>query len=167
MRISSDNSINVNDAQNNVPSLAEVPGPVRGAGPSAQNQYSMIGKSIQVKGEIVSSDPVYIYGRIEGSIDAEGNRVTVGKEGTVKANVNAREVVIMGDLCGNVDAEYRVEIRGDGSVLGDLATHRLFIEDGAVLRGRIDVSKPSEEQEPNAGEQVQAPVGLGEATSAA
>jgi cytoskeletal protein CcmA (bactofilin family) len=126
----------------------------------------MIGKSIKIKGQIQSSDPIYIYGRVEGSISAPGHRVTVGNEGTVKAGISAREVVIMGDVLGNVEGEYRVEIRGEGALTGDLATHRLFIEDGAVLRGKVDVSKPTEAQEPQA-EAIQPALELGEATSAA
>lgn len=155
-------------SQTPMPSLAELPGTAsRAAASSNQNQYSMIGKSIQIKGELVSSDPVYVYGRVEGSITAEDHRVTVGKEGAVKAAISAREVVIMGDVCGNVDAAYRVEIRGEGSLLGDLATHRLFIEDGAVLKGAVDVSKPTEEQAPEVVEEQHSVLELGEATSAA
>jgi cytoskeletal protein CcmA (bactofilin family) len=107
------------------------------------NQYSMIGKSIKIKGEILASDPVYVYGSVEGSITAPAHRVTVGKEGTVKANIRAREVVIMGDVCGNLDCKERVEIRSDGSLMGDLSTSRIFIEEGAVLSGSIDVHKPN------------------------
>ena len=110
---------------------------------SGTNQYSMIGQSIVIKGEITASDPVYVYGTVEGLINAPAHRVTVGKEGRVKADISAREVVIMGDVCGNLDAQERVEIRCDGSLMGDLSTSRIFIEEGAVLSGKIDVHKPS------------------------
>ncbi len=120
---------------------------------SAANQYSMIGKSISIKGEITASDPVYVYGSVEGSIHAPAHRVTVGKEGTVKADIHAREVVIMGDVCGNLDCRERVEIRSDGSLLGDLSTSRIFIEEGAVLSGKIDVHKPSKKEKPEAREE--------------
>ena len=114
----------------------------------SQGQYTMIGKSIRIKGEIVASDPVYIYGSVEGSISAPAHRVTVGKEGTVKAGITAREVVIMGDVCGNLKSEERIEIRNEGSLMGDLATTRLCIEEGAVLQGSIDVHKPTEKAKP-------------------
>ena len=104
-----------------------------------QTQYTMIGKSIRIKGEINASDPIYIYGSVEGTIDASAHRVTVGKEGTVKADINAREVVIMGDVCGKVHSDERVEIRSEGSLLGNLSTKRLCVEEGAVLQGTIDV----------------------------
>lgn len=120
---------------------------------SAANQYSMIGKSIRIKGEIVAADPVYIYGSVEGSIQAPAHRVTVGKEGAVKADIRAREVVIMGDVCGNLEARERVEIRADGSLMGDLSTSRIFIEEGAVLSGSIDVHKPSKKEKAEAREE--------------
>lgn len=104
-----------------------------------QTQYTMIGKSIRIKGEINASDPIYIYGSVEGTIDASAHRVTVGKEGAVKADINAREVVIMGDVCGKVHSDERVEIRSEGSLLGNLSTKRLCVEEGAVLQGTIDV----------------------------
>jgi cytoskeletal protein CcmA (bactofilin family) len=109
---------------------------------SGANQYSMIGQSITIKGEIIASDPVYVYGSVEGSIHAPEHRVTIGKEGRVKADINAREVVIMGDVCGNLEGGERVEIRSDGSLMGNLATRRIYIEEGAVLSGVIDVHKP-------------------------
>jgi cytoskeletal protein CcmA (bactofilin family) len=136
-------------------SLAEMPtpGPVNS---SAGNQYSMIGKSIVIKGEIVASDPIYVYGSVEGSINAPAHRVTIGKEGRVKADIHAREVVIMGEVCGNLESRERVEIRSDGSLLGDLSTSRIYIEEGAVLSGSIEVHKPSKKEKAEAREE-QAP----------
>jgi cytoskeletal protein CcmA (bactofilin family) len=115
---------------------------------TTQSQYTMIGKSIRIKGEIAASDPLYIYGSVEGSISAPAHRVTIGKEGTVKADITAREVVIMGDVCGKLHSDERVEIRGEGSLLGDLATKRLCVEEGAVLQGTIDVHIPVEKAKP-------------------
>ncbi len=135
---------NANSVQAPASSLAEMPNS------SAANQYSMIGKSIRIKGEISSSDPVYVYGTVEGSINAPEHRVTIGKEGRVKADIHAREVVIMGEVCGNLDGRERVEIRSDGSLLGDLSTSRVFIEEGAVLSGSIDVHKPSKKEKAEA-----------------
>jgi len=115
---------------------------------TSQNQYTMIGKSIRIKGEIAASDPIYIYGSVEGSIIASAHRVTVGKEGTVKADIAAREVVIMGDVCGKVQSDERIEIRSEGSLLGNLSTTRLCVEEGAVLQGTIDVHMPVEKAKP-------------------
>ena len=115
---------------------------------TTQNQYTMIGKSIRIKGEIAATDPIYIYGSVEGSISAPAHRVTIGKEGTVKADITAREVVIMGDVCGKLHSDERVEIRSEGSLLGNLATKRLCVEEGAVLQGTIDVHIPAEKAKP-------------------
>jgi cytoskeletal protein CcmA (bactofilin family) len=117
---------------------------------TSQNQYTMIGKSIRIKGEIAASDPIYIYGSVEGSISASAHRVTIGKEGTVKADIAAREVVIMGDVCGKVQGDERIEIRSEGSLLGNLSTKRLCVEEGAVLQGTIDVHMPAEKAKPAA-----------------
>ncbi len=106
----------------------------------------MIGKSIVIKGEIVASDPVYVYGSVEGLITAPAHRVTIGKEGRVKADISSREIVIMGDVCGNLEGGERVEIRSDGSLMGNVATRRIYIEDGAVLSGVIDVHRPSKKE---------------------
>jgi cytoskeletal protein CcmA (bactofilin family) len=129
-----------------------------------QNQHSMIGKSIVIKGEIAASDPVYIYGRVEGSISAPAQRITVGKEGNVHADITAREVVVMGDVSGNLEGSYRVEIRSDGSVTGNLATHRVCIEEGAVLKGSIDIRKDTETEKAEAPEESASPIDSAEAS---
>jgi len=131
------------------PSVVEMPGsPTRAAHSPTLSQHSTIGKSIRIKGEIAASDPVYIYGTVEGSISAPAHRVTVGKEGKVKADITAREVVVMGEVNGNLNSGDRVEIRSEGSLTGDLATHRIVIEDGAVVKGSVDIRKPSKKEKP-------------------
>jgi cytoskeletal protein CcmA (bactofilin family) len=129
--------------QPSTPTPAETPGTPARAGSPVQNQHSFIGKSIVIKGEIEAADPIYIYGRVEGLINAPAHRVTVGKDGKVEADINAREVVIMGEVCGNLNGGDRVEIRADGSLTGDLTAQRICIEEGAILNGRVNVLKPS------------------------
>jgi cytoskeletal protein CcmA (bactofilin family) len=68
----------------------------------------------------------------------------------VKADITAREVVIMGDVCGNLEGGERVEIRSDGSLIGNMATRRIYVEEGAVLSGTIDVHKPSKKEKAEA-----------------
>jgi cytoskeletal protein CcmA (bactofilin family) len=134
---------NPKTAQQPASSLAEIPASQSSA---TANQYSMIGKSIKIKGEIVASDPVYVYGSVEGSISAPEHRVPIGKEGRVKADISAREIVIMGDVCGNLEGSERVEIRNEGALMGNLATRRIYIEEGAALSGTIDVRKASKKE---------------------
>jgi cytoskeletal protein CcmA (bactofilin family) len=129
-------------------SVVEMPGTLtRTAHSPTVSQHSMIGKSIRIKGEIAAADPVYIYGSVEGTISAPAHRVTVGKEGMVKADITAREVVVMGEVCGNVNGGDRVEIRSEGSLTGDLATHRIVVEDGAIVTGSVDIRKLNKKAE--------------------
>ncbi|HTR64421.1 MAG TPA: polymer-forming cytoskeletal protein [Terriglobales bacterium] len=100
-----------------------------------------IGKSLVIKGEVTGSESLYIDGRVEGSINLAGNRVTVGRNGVVSANVTAREIVVLGKVRGNLTASDRVDIRSDGSLTGDVVAARISIEDGAYFKGGIDIRK--------------------------
>src|ERR1700734_1444957 len=100
-----------------------------------------IGKSLVIKGEVTGSESLYIDGRVEGSISLAGNRVTIGRNGVVAANINAREIVVLGKVRGNLTASDRVDIRSDGSLTGDVIAARISIEDGAYFKGGIDIRK--------------------------
>jgi cytoskeletal protein CcmA (bactofilin family) len=104
-----------------------------------------IGKSLVIKGEVTGSESLYIDGRVEGSINLAGNRVTVGRNGVVAANINAREIVVLGKVRGNLTASDRVDIRSDGSLTGDVVAARISIEDGAFFKGGIDIRKGSQQ----------------------
>lgn len=106
------------------------------------NEQATIGKSLVIKGEVSGSESLYIDGRVEGSINLPGNRVTVGRNGVVNANVSAREIVVIGKLKGNLTATDRVDIRNEGSLTGDVVAQRISIEDGAFFKGGIDIRKP-------------------------
>ena len=106
-------------------------------------EQATIGKSLVIKGEVTGSESLYIDGRVEGSINLPGNRVTVGRNGVVAANVTAREVVVIGKLQGNLVASDRVDIRSEGSLTGDVVAQRISIEDGAFFKGGIDIRKPN------------------------
>ena len=103
-----------------------------------------IGKSLVIKGEVTGSESLYIDGRVEGSINLAGNRVTVGRNGVVNANINAREIVVLGKVRGNLAASDRVDIRTEGSLTGDVVAQRISIEDGAFFKGGIDIRKPGQ-----------------------
>jgi cytoskeletal protein CcmA (bactofilin family) len=111
-----------------------------------------IGKSLVIKGEVTGSESLYIDGRVEGSINLSGNRVTVGRNGVVAANISAREIVVLGKVRGNLTASDRVDIRSDGSLTGDVIAARISIEDGAYFKGGIDIRKggqPTQQSKPN------------------
>jgi cytoskeletal protein CcmA (bactofilin family) len=118
---------------------AVAPRPVSGTTTTADQ--ATIGKSLVIKGEVTGSESLYIDGRVEGSISLAGNRVTIGRNGVVAANINAREIVVLGKVRGNLTASDRVDIRSDGSLTGDVVAARISIEDGAYFKGGIDIRK--------------------------
>ncbi len=131
------------------PSTTPEPTPVsapRNAALNSQEQAT-IGKSLVIKGEVTGSESLYIDGRVEGSINLAGNRVTIGRNGVVGANINAREIVVIGKVRGNLVASDRVDIRADGSLTGDVVAQRISIEDGAFFKGGIDIRKPGQTAE--------------------
>jgi len=114
------------------------------ASSSSSGEQATIGKSLVVKGEVTGSESLYIDGKVEGAINLPGNRVTVGRNGQVAANITAREVVVLGKVRGNINASDRVDIRSEGSLTGDVAAARIAIEDGAYFKGGIDIRKPGD-----------------------
>ena len=115
-----------------------------GSAPAAvpTGEQATIGKSLIVKGELTGSESLYIDGKVEGAINLPGNRVTVGRNGQVAANIVAREIVVLGKVRGNCQASDRVDIRSEGSLTGDVIAARISIEDGAFFKGGIDIRKP-------------------------
>ena len=110
-----------------------------GAGPAAT-----IAKSLEIKGEVICSDWLYIDGKVEGSISQPGGRVTVSRDAQVAANIAAREVVVLGKVSGNIYASDRVDIRSEGSLTGDVTAGRITIGEGAFFKGGIDIRKSSQ-----------------------
>jgi cytoskeletal protein CcmA (bactofilin family) len=117
------------------------PAPVSRPVTTTTSDQATIGKSLVIKGEVTGSESLYIDGRVEGSINLSGNRVTIGRNGVVAANISAREIVVLGKVRGNLTASDRVDIRSDGSLTGDVIAARISIEDGAFFKGGIDIRK--------------------------
>src|SRR5437899_11805431 len=103
-----------------------------------------LGASLHVKGEISGNEDLHIDGSVEGLVQLEDRKLTVGSSAKVTADVVAREVVVYGSVKGNLRARDRIEIKKDGSVVGDLTTARIMIEDGAYFKGAIEIEKSSE-----------------------
>jgi cytoskeletal protein CcmA (bactofilin family) len=108
---------------------------------AARGEVANIGKSVVIKGELSGSEDLYIDGQVDGAIEMKGNRLTIGPNGRVKANVNARAAVIQGKLEGNIKASDRVDLKQSAIVLGDIATQRISIEDGAYFKGGVDIQR--------------------------
>jgi len=133
-----------------MPPAEPVSAPRPAASPAINTQeQATLGKSLVIKGEVTGSESLYIDGRVEGSINLPGNRVTVGRNGVVSANISAREIVVLGKVKGNMTASDRVDIRGEGSLTGDVVAQRISIEDGAYFKGGIDIRKPNQVQKTN------------------
>jgi cytoskeletal protein CcmA (bactofilin family) len=104
-------------------------------------ELAQLGKSVVIKGELSGSEDLYVDGHVEGSITLKGNNLTVGPNGQVKANVEAKGVIVQGKLEGNINASDRVELRKAAIVTGDVTTQRISIEEGAYLKGKVDIQK--------------------------
>ena len=136
---------------------------------TAPVDQATIGRTLVIKGEISGSEALYIDGSIEGKITMPESRVTIGRNGKVDASIQAREVVIMGKVNGNIECSDRVDIRSEGSVSGDISTSRISVEDGAALKGGIQVRsepKPNIAAQPQKHQEHHKPADLPKALSA-
>src|SRR5882724_13479619 len=113
---------------------------------TAPVDQATIGRTLVIKGEISGSEALYIDGRVEGKILMPESRVTIGRNGKVDASIQAREVVVMGKVSGNIECSDRVDIRSEGSLTGDVTTVRISVEDGAVLKGGIQVRSEQKQE---------------------
>ena len=119
------------------------PDPVRSSDPMrGSTDVATIGKSVVVKGELSGSEDLIVDGEVEGSISLRGQTCTVGPNGRVRANIEARNVVVHGKVNGDIHATERVELRKTASLAGDISTARISIDDGAFFKGGIDIQKP-------------------------
>ncbi len=100
-----------------------------------------LGASLHIKGEISGNEDLHIDGSVEGLVQLEDRKLTVGASAKLTADVVAREVVVYGSVKGNLRARDRIEIKKDGSVVGDLTTARIMIEDGAYFKGSIEIDR--------------------------
>jgi len=104
-------------------------------------EFAHIGKSVVVKGDLTGSEDLYVDGQVEGSIDLQGNSLTVGPNGQIRANVSAKTVIVQGKLEGNINATERVDFRKSAIAVGDVITQRVAIEEGAYFKGKVDIGK--------------------------
>ena len=109
---------------------------------------AVIGKSVVIKGQILSREDLTVDGEVEGSIELHENRLTIGPHGKVHAGVKAREIVVLGTINGNVEASEKIDIRKDAKLVGDIKTSRIVIEDGAYFKGSIDIIRPEPKPAP-------------------
>ncbi len=100
-----------------------------------------IGKSVMVKGELSGSEDLYLDGEVEGSINLRDHSLTIGPNGRIRATIHARELIVHGKIDGNVEGTERVELKKSSSLVGDVLSQRIVIEDGAFFKGSINTPK--------------------------
>jgi cytoskeletal protein CcmA (bactofilin family) len=106
-----------------------------------ENACARIGKSVVICGEVKGSEDLIVDGRIEGTICLSESRLTIGPNANVAADLSAKDVLILGQVKGNVVASGRVELRAGCCVEGDIRALRLAVEDNAVFRGKVDLTQ--------------------------
>jgi cytoskeletal protein CcmA (bactofilin family) len=100
---------------------------------------AVIGKSVQIRGEVKGNEDLVIEGLVEGTITMNEHRLTIGANAKVTANVGARDVVVLGTLQGDIHAAGRVELRSGSHVNGDIRAARLSVEDNAIFSGKVEL----------------------------
>lgn len=98
-----------------------------------------IGKSVIIRGELTGNEDLYLDGEIEGTIDLRDHKLVIGPNGRIKAAISARDVALHGRVEGNISVSERVELKKGCTLVGDVSTQRIVIEDGAYFKGSIDI----------------------------
>jgi cytoskeletal protein CcmA (bactofilin family) len=142
----------VQETRSNTPISASMGGTgvtaetVRPATTTPARETSRLGANLHVKGEISGQEPLHVDGSVEGLIQLDGAKLTVGASAKLKADLMATEIVVHGSVNGNLHAHDRIEIKKDSSVVGDLTTPTIRVEDGAYLKGSIEIDRKAAER---------------------
>ncbi len=123
-------------------STASQPAPSAAPAPAPRPSYggqSTIGEMIQIKGELTGNEDMVVCGRVDGKVTLPEHSLTIGAEARIKAEVEAKTVVVQGDVRGNITAGEKIELTSEAKVQGDLAAPRIVIADGAQFNGTINM----------------------------
>jgi cytoskeletal protein CcmA (bactofilin family) len=112
--------------------------------PEPQRSGATIGKAVKIIGDVTSEEDLYLDGEIQGSLLAKNARLTIGPNGRAKSDLVAREIIIQGQVQGNCDASQKITIRKEGSLVGNIKTTGIIIEDDAYFKGSIDIVRNSD-----------------------
>ena len=115
--------------------------------PAPVSKGTAIGAGVKIVGDVYSEEDLFVDGEIHGSLDIKDSRLTIGPKGKAKSNVRAREVIIHGQVHGDVEASQKITIRKDGSLVGNIKTTGIVIDDDAYFKGSIDIVR--KEADPN------------------
>lgn len=130
-----------------IPAVPAAPAATSFTPPAPARGVSRITSGIRIKGEISGNDDLYIDGQVEGQFRFPQSKVTVGPNGRVQANIEAREIIVEGTVNGNLKASASVQLGGSSQVQGSLTTPRISIDDGARLRGKVEMTRASDSKE--------------------
>ena len=108
---------------------------------AVENAPARIGKTIVICGEVKGSEDLIVDGRVEGTVNLSESRLTIGPTAIVAANLSAKDILILGQVQGNLVASGRVELRAGCQVEGDIRALRLAVEDNSVFRGKVDLTQ--------------------------
>jgi cytoskeletal protein CcmA (bactofilin family) len=108
---------------------------------------TVFGKSMKIIGEVTSDEELYLDGDLDGKLNLR-NRLTIGPNSKVNANIKAQEIIVFGTIKGNVESESRVSLKTGASIVGDIKTAGIVIEDGAYFKGGIDISRAGDATKP-------------------
>jgi cytoskeletal protein CcmA (bactofilin family) len=129
----------------------------RSTSPEPPRGVAAIGKSVIIKGQILSREDLYLDGEIEGTVEVPEHRLTIGPHAKLQAGIRAREVVVLGTVNGNVESSDKIDIRKDARLVGDIKTGGIVIEDGAYFKGSIDIVRQAEAKHAPAAKPQQQP----------
>jgi cytoskeletal protein CcmA (bactofilin family) len=116
---------------------------------AAENTPARIGKSVVIRGEVKGSEDLIVDGRVEGTVTLAESRLTIGPTANVAADLSAKDVLVLGQVQGNIVASGRVELRSGCSMEGDIRALRLAVEDNALFRGKVDLTQGASVKSPD------------------
>lgn len=136
-----DEGESVSGAGASVPLRTAAPPSRQGRDRDGGNQrMANIGKSISIKGDLTGNEDLVLEGKVEGKVELPNNQLTIGANGVVQAEIQAKSVVVVGKVTGNIRGTERIEIQATGVVEGDVSSPRLVVAEGAVLNGAIQMT---------------------------
>lgn len=121
---------------------------------SRSKDHAVIGPTIVIKGDLSGDEDLVIDGRVEGKIQFPRHSVTIGKNGTIKADIFGKTITVEGRVEGNLHGEEQLVVRHSGTVHGNIVAPRVVLEDGSNFKGNIDMSPKEKSGSPTVSEEL-------------
>lgn len=125
---------------------------VRSYEPEAPRGVATIGKAVYIKGQIIAREDLIVDGQVDGTVEAQEHRITIGPNGRVAATIKGRHIIIQGQVTGNVEGSEKVEIRNGAKLLGDVRTVKFVCEEEGTINGSVASLRPEPKPAPPAAE---------------